>query len=142
MTKNEDLKACPFCGEQPLAGGINNEWIRCPKHQPYTGWINVTDWNTRPTPPDTAMEDAVTREDTAVKKEPVPSATSSTTDGDAERALEEVDAVVKFLFDNHGTVGFTDEGLETIRAALHSTRKTPVPVDTISIKIDSTKGKS
>ena len=45
MTKNEDLKACPFCGVPPLVGGLNNEWVRCKEH--IDGWIKIDVWNTR-----------------------------------------------------------------------------------------------
>ncbi len=75
MTKNEDLKACPFCG------GVAVSWIPEWTDEPYAmcgmgqplgsvpcfGKVSggtAKMWNTRPTvtPSDTAMEDAAQRE--------------------------------------------------------------------------------
>ena len=159
MTKNEDLKACPFCGEAKIY--LNDTCVNCPcclATMPIEGTDKnemIRAWNTRPTviPTDSAMEDAAQREPAEMVEtlkegtSPRLEGTSSTTDGDAERALEAVQAwfdSIEWREETGKPFKYKDseEVLykhgETIRAALQSTRKPPV--DTINIKREVLQG--
>ncbi len=134
MTKNEDLKAFYITD---LQWKLLRE-IKCKvselQAQPACKilasdlemWIyNIKDSPsaTRPTviPTDTAMEDAVTREDT-VRISDRQKLTSSTTDGDAERALENL-----YYEPYPYSPDDSKRDYEILKAALQSTRKPDAP---------------
>ena len=161
MTKNEYLKACPFCGakvfyrhkteEQP--SGYVAYKIKCAECDAKTCLCSTEEiarktWNTRAnvTLTYTAMEDAVTREDTEEQSSGKSRAvddllsTSSTTDGDAERCLEAIAHIKKSkrnilqMWDERIKEGDTDylaykDIFMFAEKALQSTRKPHVQID-------------
>ena len=111
MTKNEDLKACPFCGGEGEYYQPNEDIvvIACLTCNAESGYYDGED--------STTLDDAVKFWNTRNGKLTRPATTPA--DGDAERCLAEM-AAVQCAGD---AADFLDAWELTIKKALQSTRK-------------------